>query len=177
MKREILSGKRPRIDWLKAETLYIQNPTISYRGIAAETGVSYQSVAAQAKKGDWLAKREQYLNTRREAAARQAEKDGVKIVQETEKEIREVGQQLIAKVRRAIAKLPDEEAQKWAITQGPFREAAKVLMLLAGLPTIRSEVSDTRTGLEAVSEDELQKWYARLKAEAGDYPSEDVAEE
>lgn len=120
-----------------------------------------------------MAKRERYLSTRRESAERQAEKDGVEVVRQTEKEIREVGNKLIAKVRRALDKLPDEEAQKWAITQGPFREAAKVLMLLSGLPTERSVVEDHRTGLEEISDEELERGLKRLTEDG--YTSEDEA--
>ncbi len=169
------TGPKPRIDWLKAERLYVQNPAISYRGVAAKVGVSNQAVVKHAKDCDWLAKRDRYMTRLRTAAEDQAEKDGPKLVQQTEKDIREVGAKLLAKVCRALDKLPDEEVQKWALTQGPLREAAKVLMLLCGLPTERSQVEQTKTGLEDVSDEELDAVIRELRQRvpASSYRSED----
>lgn len=53
--------KKKRVDWSKAKTKYITDPTQTYLMIAKEYGVTENTVYAHAKKESWIALREKHV--------------------------------------------------------------------------------------------------------------------
>ena len=173
-----------KIDWAYAEHLYITTSTMTLRELATRIGSTLATTGKRASAGSWQEKRERHVNEVTVAAAKQTAQRQSKSTSEVASELQHEAEQFKNLARSALVQFMSRSADGVRAEAHRFREvfrvfegAARLIMLLIGLPTERSVVEEHRTGLENMPDDKLQEWYENLvKGNGRDgqgYPSED----
>ena len=177
---------KSKTDWIHAEHLYVTSATLSTRDLARMLGVNLSTVGRHASKDGWEEKRKHHANALQTKSQKRTLDTQIKSVSETALELQREAEQFKSLARSAlsefVAQTPDgprpdirEAAHRFRDVFRVFEGASRLIMLLIGLPTERSVVEDHRSGLEEVSDEELERGLKRLIEDG--YASEDEAAE